>query len=156
WPNSFQDVQNFREALCLEQNPNGCPAFSPWVSPAFDDERGKNDQDERTYSAYVNLKFGNDSGAVPFDGNLGVRVVRSESTAHGFLTVNAFGVPSQLPPGHTADEYVGFAGFDDPIAAETQYTDVLPSLNLRFKLTDKLQARLAIAQGLSRPALSPF
>jgi len=153
WPAGFQAVQEFRETLCREQNPNGCPAFSPWVPPAFDDEngRGKNDQDERTYSAYVNLRFGSDAGAVPFDGSLGVRVVRSESTAHGFLTLNAFGVPSTLPPGHTADEYVGLAGFDTPIAAENQYTDVLPSLNLRFKFTDDQMLRMALARQVARP-----
>jgi len=154
WPNSFQDIQAFRDTLCLEQNPGGCPAFSPWVAPKFDQHNGRNDQDERTYSAYVNLKFGHDSGAVPFDGNLGVRVVRTEGTAHGFLTVNAFGVPAELPPGHTADEYVGFAAVANPISEENQYTDVLPSLNLRFKLTDTLQARLAIAKALSRPDFS--
>jgi iron complex outermembrane receptor protein len=154
WPNSFQAVQEFRETLCHELAPNGCGAFSPWVAPAFDDENGRNDQDERTYSAYVNLKFGADMGAVPFDGNVGVRVVRSTNTAHGFVSLVPFGIPSNLPPGHTADEYVGLAGFDTPLAADTQYTDVLPSLNLRFKLTDKLQARLAIAKALSRPDFS--
>jgi iron complex outermembrane recepter protein len=154
WPNTFGSIQDFRETLCLEQNPNGCPAFSPWNDPEFDENQGRNSQAERTYSAFVNLKFGVDSGAVPWDGNLGVRVVRTENTAHGFLTVTAFGVPSELPPGHTADEYVGFAGFSAPIDEETTYTDVLPSLNLRFKFTDKLQARLAIAQALSRPDFS--
>lgn len=154
WPNTFGSVQEFRETLCLEQNPNGCPAFSPWVAPDFDEERGRNDQEERTYSAYVNLKFGSDDAAVPFDGNLGVRVVRTENTAHGFLTVNAFTIPTELPPGHTADEYVGFAGFAEPIDEETQYTDVLPSLNLRFKFTETLQARFAIAKALSRPDFS--
>jgi TonB-dependent receptor len=154
WPNGFQDVQEFRETLCHEMNPDGCPGFSPWIAPAFDEHNGRNDQEERTYSAYVNLRFGSDAGALPFDGNLGVRVVRTENIAHGFLTVNAFGVPAQLPPGHTADEYVGFAAVAEPIDADTQYTDVLPSLNLRFKLTEKLQARLAIAKALSRPDFS--
>jgi iron complex outermembrane receptor protein len=154
WPSGFQAVQDFRETLCHETNPGGCPGFSPWVAPHFDEHNGRNDQEERTYSAYVNLKFGSDSGAVPFDGNLGVRVVRSEGTANGFLTINSFGVPDPLPPGHTADEYFGFAGFSNPISADTQYTDVLPSLNLRFKLTEKLQARLAVAKALSRPDFS--
>jgi iron complex outermembrane receptor protein len=158
WPNSFQQIQQFRDTLCHEMSPNStCAPFSPWIPPAFDtvNKRGMNDQDERTYSAYINLKFGADLGSVPFDGNLGVRVVRSENQAHGYFSLRALDLGNtQIPTGHVASEYVGFTGFDDPLTEETQYTDVLPSLNLRFKLTEQLQARLAVAKALSRPDFS--
>jgi iron complex outermembrane receptor protein len=38
-----------------------------------------------------------------------------------------------------------------PITADSDYTKVLPSLNLRIHLTDKLQLRLAASEALTRP-----
>src|SRR5581483_2371459 len=97
--------------------------------------------------------FGSEVGGLPYDGNLGVRVVRTLDTASGFVTMTSFGakdVPSTLNPAG----YVFFPGFSTPLSAKNDYTDVLPSLNLRLHWADHLQSRLAVSEGLARPDFS--
>ncbi|MEE7547731.1 TonB-dependent receptor, partial [Xanthomonas sp. Kuri4-1] len=93
-----------------------------------------NTQNEKTYAAYGVLRFGVDSGAIPFDGNIGVRVVRTELSSEGVRTA-------------TDAEGGGLL----PVSAQQTYTDVLPSLNLRWFLRDNLQWRFAASRGVSRP-----
>ncbi|HBK44939.1 MAG TPA: TonB-dependent receptor, partial [Xanthomonadaceae bacterium] len=92
-----------------------------------------NTQNEKTYAAYGVLRFGTD-GDIPFDGNIGMRVVRTEVSSQGVRTA-------------LASEGGGFL----PVDVEQSYTDVLPSLNLRWMLTDQLQWRFAASRGVSRP-----
>ena len=93
-----------------------------------------NNQREKTYAAYGVLRFGTDDWGVPFDGNVGVRVVRTEVTSDGVRT-------------GTDIEGGGLL----PVNVEQSYTDVLPSLNLRWMFTDQLQLRFAASKGISRP-----
>jgi len=93
-----------------------------------------NTQTEKTYTGYGLLRFGVDSGAVPFDGNIGVRVVRTEVTSDGVRS------------GTDAE-----GGGLIPISVKQSYTDVLPSLNLRWFLQDNLQWRFAASRGITRP-----
>jgi TonB-dependent receptor len=92
-----------------------------------------NTQSEQTYAAYGVLRFGRDAGALPFDGNVGVRVVRTELESAGVMT-DPNDLSSLLP-----------------ITVQQSYTDVLPSLNLRFFLSENLQWRFAASKGISRP-----
>jgi len=152
WPQTFATLQNFQTILCQQLNPSCVNGWAPAGTGSQD--AGLNTQDERTYSAYLVARFGADSGPLPFDGNIGVRVVRTLDTAHGFLSVSSFSIPNPLPPGHTANEYVALNAFYSPINERNTYTDVLPSLNLRFHLTDNLQARVAVAKAIARPDFS--
>ncbi|MCC5095206.1 TonB-dependent receptor [Xanthomonas sp. NCPPB 2922] len=93
-----------------------------------------NAQTEKTYAAYGVLRFGVDSDSIPFDGNIGVRVVRTEVGSTGVRT----GTDSE-------------GGGLIPVDAQQTYTDVLPSLNLRWMLSDQLQWRFAASRGISRP-----
>jgi TonB-dependent receptor len=101
-----------------------------------------NTQDEQTYAAYAMLRFGFEMG-VPIDGNLGVRVLRTENTASGSVRLS---YRSDLGPDST------ITTVDQPFTESQEYTKVLPSLNLRARLTPTLQARFAASKGLSRPA----
>ncbi|MFL8093096.1 TonB-dependent receptor, partial [Xanthomonas vasicola] len=92
-----------------------------------------NTQNEKTYAAYGVLRFGVD-GNIPFDGNIGVRVVRTKVGSQGVRT------------GADAE-----GGGLIPVDAQQTYTDVLPSLNLRWMLSDQLQWRFAASRGISRP-----
>ncbi|CAD1791148.1 TonB-dependent receptor [Xanthomonas arboricola] len=93
-----------------------------------------NAQTEKTYAAYGVLRFGVDSDSIPFDGNIGVRVVRTEVGSTGVRTGTD-----------------GEGGGLIPVDAQQTYTDVLPSLNLRWMLSDQLQWRFAASRGISRP-----
>jgi TonB-dependent receptor len=61
----------------------------------------------------------------------GLRVERQDQTVGGFLTAG---------------------GVSTPLTVENDQTDIFPSLNVRFDLTDDLVLRLAAQTGISRPS----
>ena len=106
----------------------GQPAF---LAPTF---RGT----EKGYSAYLQARYAFDIG-VPVDGLIGIRAIRTEDNINGFTTV----------PGATAGSTV-----DLPVIRNNSYTDYLPNVSLRAKLTRELQLRLAFTQTRTRPAFA--
>ncbi len=62
---------------------------------------------------------------IPISGNFGVRYVKTENTAFGYLNIGA----SQL----TGDELNALS-----LPTEHDYSNVLPSFNVKFELTDEL------------------
>jgi iron complex outermembrane receptor protein len=111
---------------------------------------GTNDQHERTTAGYTQLRFAFDDLPMPIDGNVGVRVVHTKSQANGYTTFTAAAVPDgaggvTVPP---------FTSFAVPETFDNSYTNVLPSLNLRMKVGNTLQFRLAAAKAIARPELS--
>lgn len=109
----------------------------------------RNTQGEKTYTAYGLVKFGFDDLPVRIDGNIGVRVVKTDVATSGFSvqTPQAEDANGNVIPGNGPISFV-------PISVSSEYTSVLPSLNLRFHLTDQLQLRLAASKGLTRPDFS--
>jgi iron complex outermembrane recepter protein len=111
-------------------------------------------------SAYVMMRFAAfDNGAVPIDGNFGVRVVRIENTSTGYYdqkgmfataaVLDTDGNPVLDADGNPVTERVNIAGipnlFDGSLIRSdgTTITRALPSINLRFKFSDAVQVRLA-------------
>lgn len=103
----------------------------------------RNTQGEKTYTGYAVARFGIDSG-LRIDGNIGVRVVKTEVSTDGFSVETPQVTDADGNPINGPIRYV-------PISADSSYTKVLPSLNLRFHLMDGLQLRLAASKGLTRP-----
>lgn len=89
--------------------------------------------DETVTGGYAQLLF-KSQGSLPIDGNIGVRVVqtRLNVTGNQNSTVNGTVVLT-------------------PLDIDASYVSVLPSGNVRFGLTDKLQLRLSASQTLTRP-----
>ena len=109
----------------------------------------RNTQGEKTYTAYALAKFGSDSFALPFEGNIGVRIVKTKVNTSGFQ-----GYSEQVQTGtdDNGDPVYGNGPINyQAISVDSNYTKALPSLNLNFHLTDKLQLRLAASEALSRP-----
>jgi TonB-dependent receptor len=109
-----------------------------------------NTQGEKTKSVYGIVYFGNDEAlGVPFDGNIGVRVVRTdvEASGHGLY-------PDLSGTGVSNDLKAIYNGSYFPLSEHSHYTNTLPSLNLRFKFTPDLQWRLAASKAMSRPDFS--
>ncbi|HEV7138659.1 MAG TPA: TonB-dependent receptor [Steroidobacteraceae bacterium] len=157
WPNSFALLQSFRNAVCNEKPNSNCAGYT-WTpaslvqAPGSAPAGGLNTQNEHTYAAYLELPFGAHVGALPFEGNVGVRVVRTVDAANGYLVVSQF-LPNP-PKGFSAAGYSAFNASAQALTANDSYTDVLPSLNLVFHLRRDLQSRLAISEGMSRPDFS--
>ena len=106
---------------------------------------------EKTADLYVEQTF----AASNWSGNLGVRVVRTATTAN-----TASAVPTAVwayPAGYqtTTQTWVVNYGTSQPIGANGNYTLALPSLNLAYWVVPQaLQARLALAETMARPNLS--
>jgi TonB-dependent receptor len=141
YPDTYYALHNITTQLCEEINPaSSCPTFA---LSAFGNAQS-NIQRERTYSAYGSLKFDFDSLHLPLSGNIGLRWVRTESTAEGFVVepTPISGAPAGGPV---------FTGLSQAIVAKNNYNDFLPSLNLLYKITPTLQARFAAARAVTRP-----
>ncbi|AMX03415.1 TonB-dependent receptor [Microbulbifer thermotolerans] len=132
---------------------------------------GINEQNEKTRAIYVSLRFGDDSGdtlGLPFDGNFGMRFVETETTAYGrsvaggigdscYIRDNASNITG-IKPGDcaNADAFVSafLSELGDYKSFSNKYTNMLPSLNLRFMLQEELQLRFGLSRGMVRPAFS--
>ena len=90
---------------------------------------------EQSVAAYgqANFKF---EGAVPIDGTIGLRVVSTKDDIQGQSFT------------------VGSPGDPEPVDFENEYTDILPNANLRARLTDQLQLRLAATKTRTRPSFT--
>jgi TonB-dependent receptor len=110
-------------------------------------------------------RFGQDSGFLGrFDGNIGVRVVRTTNDASGALILPTRSANSMTGASCTAQygaaacktlidilTFTG-AGGSTPIIAHNTYNDVLPTLNTRFYLNDKAILRFAVGRTIARPS----
>jgi TonB-dependent receptor len=157
YPASYATLHSYHDILCQQANQqtgsnNAC---APWTPATFGtDPAGTNDLSERTGAFYTQLRFGFDDLKYPIDGNIGVRYVQTLLTAHGYTVFNP--TVTQPAPGSTVigPEIPNIAAFSSRQDFDNHYHNVLPSLNLRMKATDKLQFRFAAAMGISKPDYS--
>lgn len=129
---------------------------------------GVTELQEKTQAAYVYTRFGNDTAFFGrgLDGNIGLRVVKTNTDSNQVITLPAIttACPPATNPGADCTAFnraVQFAngGPLDGADISKEYTNVLPSLNLRAFLTDTLQARFAVSRAILRPEmyqLQPF
>ncbi len=160
FPGSYQKLHDYAKQLCEESHGVGADICGqswtgiPWSPATFDpnDLSSLNKQKERTQSLYTQLRFGFDDLKMPVDGNLGVRVVRTDNKADGAVVLTAGAAPQG------ASSSIGtlptFNGSSTQLQTSNSYTNVLPSLNLRMKARSDLQFRFALAKAVSRPDFS--
>lgn len=92
------------------------------------------DEQVTTIFAMTNLEAGDLSG------NFGVQIVSTDQQATGYDSV---------PVAPTADGTVNAVAVSDG----DKYTDILPSLNLTYALTDEQNIRMAVARTMSRAVM---
>ncbi len=136
--------------------------WSPLDSSSYN-STSENNQTEQTYATYGLLRFGHDTlfgRDLPLDGNIGLRVVRTETTASG--AGNTLSVPSLTNCAGSAACIAALkfsAGTSITTSGAgssggTDYTDVLPSLNLRLHISPQLQLRFAASKAVVRPTMA--
>jgi TonB-dependent receptor len=137
----FKKVHGYADQVCQVS-----PCWAKWNPAQYGDDKGRNEQNERTQAVYGQLRFGFDDWKYPVDGNVGVRAVYTQADAVGntILTVPNYQQNPGIPVLEPKAELQTF---------HNAYSSVLPSLNLRMKASDKLQYRLALSKGVSRPDL---
>jgi len=91
--------------------------------------------DEQITTAYARANLDTQWGSVPVRGNFGVQVQRVDQSSTSRYW------DSTRPDGQNVQ----------PITRGKEYTDVLPSLNLAFSLTQDQTLRVALAEQVARP-----
>jgi TonB-dependent receptor len=147
------------DSLVKNLKDNGSVVQSAWVNgsgwaPDTFRDGDTNVQQENTYAAFALLRFGKELGSKTLDGNVGVRVVQTDYTASGSAR-QADWTQHPLLNNNGDPDFVAKWGTGAwlPNHFEDSYQDVLPSLNLRLKLTPELQLRLAASKAIARPSL---
>lgn len=101
---------------------------------------------EKVDSFYLMANIESEAFTLPVTGNVGVRVVKTDTKSIGI---------QQLEAGAVGDSIVddnGVVSTDyQHVNYGPEYTDTLPSLNLNFALTDKDNLRFALAKVMGRP-----
>ncbi|MCY4338158.1 MAG: TonB-dependent receptor [Gammaproteobacteria bacterium] len=100
---------------------------------------------EEVLAGYLKANFEGADGR--FSGNVGVRVVHTDLTSAGYGS--DLGSLSRSIGGSRT-----IVGRTSEVSESRSYTEVLPSLNMRFELTDDVVARLGLARTMARPTLS--
>lgn len=91
--------------------------------------------EEASYAGYIQSKYAFLLGGVDVDGTVGVRIVKTDGEYSGFSrVVDPAGAVSIVPQ-----------------SANRQYTDILPSVQSRFRFSPEWQMRLAFNQTRTRP-----
>jgi len=148
----FRNYQNWADqVVAVSTAPgvnNGCCQWVPWdgdYSTKFpaNDGLGVNPQNQQTTAAYTQVSFKHGR----WDGNVGVRFVRTEAVGSGQLVFST----GNFGPGAPADDMAFANGASVATSGSNSYDDVLPSFNLRYKPTDNFFLRLAVAKGIARP-----
>jgi iron complex outermembrane recepter protein len=104
------------------------------------------DVTEKVVAGYVTAGFGGDHWA----GNVGVRVVNTKTTSVGFQAPLIGAQRASM-----GDDQLQFTfGPLSPITIRNEYTDVLPSANLKFDVNDKAVLRFAVSKTVTRPTLT--
>ena len=169
YPKSYAKLHGYYNELCNEYNAqlkaqfgsgaaqHDCSAM--WSPAGFGDgSPNSNQQHERTSTAFAQLRFGFDEAyQVPVDGNVGLRTVQTKYRTTGFHSMTNSANNASIPSGATVvggpiptfNNYIN-SGVQ-PVAVDHNYTDLLPSLNLRWRLAPNTQLRFAYAKAISRP-----
>ncbi|MDX3773364.1 TonB-dependent receptor [Chromatiaceae bacterium AAb-1] len=109
------------------------PAAADLAAPlSSSDLRNSYNIQESIRAAYAMLYLDTELASLPLKGNIGVRLAQTAQTSSGHAA---------------ADEVT------TPVTFNSDYTDVLPSLNLALNLTDTVVTRFAAAKVVTRPDL---
>jgi len=105
-------------------------------------------------SAFAMASFDTELGGIPISGNFGVRVVNTTTESETFRTdifISRNEGGSRVDEGGNPNPFRASEINTRPVVFENDYTNVLPSLNINFALTDEVQLRTALYRSMSRP-----
>lgn len=136
YPGSYADIHNAAIPYYVAGS-----GYDVTYKQTLLDAAHTNVQNEKTYAAYGMLDFGVDDANL--SGNVGLRAVRTTNAAQGFLVY----------PDQALAPYLG-TGQSSPISARNEYTDILPSLNVKWEFVPNVIARFAFSKAIARPDFS--
>lgn len=115
-----------------------------------DRDRGSGSVRENTYSAYLQATFAGNFGDSRWSAMAGARLVHTDVLAKGFSVTLLDIIANPNDPTAAIPVYSPTV----PVSATNNYTYLLPTVNFRLDVTDRLTARLAGSRTLTRPTLT--
>lgn len=111
---------------------------------------GDRDVQETITAGYVMANIDTEFADTPVYGNIGVRVVKTETHSDGWGD-KVYITSRENENGDTVwDSLINPTGEIEAVTLDSEYTEVLPSLNLTFELTDEFYVRAAAYRAMSR------
>lgn len=111
---------------------------------------GDRDVEETITAAYIMANIDTEVAGMPVFGNVGVRVVKTETHSQGWGD-KVYITSRETNDGNIVwDSVVNPTGEIERVTLDSDYTEVLPSLNLTFKVTDEFYVRTAAYRSMSR------
>ncbi|MFT5711790.1 MAG: iron complex outermembrane receptor protein [Glaciecola sp.] len=108
-------------------------------------------------AAYADFVFQGDLGDVPWTVNLGFRYTETDSKASG-LQAKLLDIRDNPTDGTILDqvysEDTNGQRISSPISISNSYSNLLPSLNVKFQIEDDMLLRFAYSETLTRPTMS--
>jgi iron complex outermembrane recepter protein len=123
----------------FDQSPTG-------AAPPEDPTQTFSDR-ETSYAGYVKANFGFDLASFPVDGNVGLRIVDTDSDRKGEQIVITPNVPPPATPTSFTFSYV-------PTGSDKNTIDWLPSLNARLEFQDDLFLRFGASETVTHPTFA--
>lgn len=106
--------------------------------------------EEDILSLYLDMTFEGELVDLPWQLNLGVRYTQTDSKLSGFTTELS---DLTAIPGDPSDLNEVYANDGTDVSASNDYTNVLPSMNLRLDLSDEMLVRMGYSKTLTRPTM---
>ncbi len=99
---------------------------------------------------HANIRLGDDGSTIPWTLNAGFRWVETDVTSNG--TERTLTDLTPIPNDPT--EFAATFAADNPVTAESSYSNFLPSVNFKVEPVEDLVLRMAFSKTLTRPGLS--
>ncbi len=151
--------QEYLEGLGNPQTQNipgfnyGDGAVGPNFTGTFDlalDNGSIRDIGEKTWALFARANFETHVIDMPFHFNVGLRQENTHLTSAGFGQVPVEIVPSSGDP----TLLTVILSDPQPVSTKSNYSYLLPSLDMKLEVTDKLHLRVDISRTLTRPGLN--
>lgn len=141
----IKDIEAYKNELNAIK---GLDAFSLSLVP-----RASNQIEEKTSGAYVQVNFGGgEIGGMPWAGNVGLRYFNTSVISSGVDQLLT-GVRRNDPNNPNATALLVEYSNETNIVIENDYSDILPSMNLKLDLDDNWLVRVAAAKVITRPTI---
>jgi iron complex outermembrane recepter protein len=153
WPGPFQNYPSDFASGLGGSFPRNVWYFTPSELSNFDAlYTNRNPVTREDWSSEYSLRETSDAAYIQgnlagsrWSGNIGLRLVETREHA-----INNTGVPASTPGAITTSAFGPFIG----VETDHSYFDVLPSLNVKYDVTQDLLARFAAARTMTRPDYS--
>ncbi len=136
---SVEDYDAYRESLTGDTG---------YFDPA--DQSDAYNVQEEIISAYIDFSFEGQLGDLPWAANVGVRYSQTDTELGGITTelLDLTEIPND-----PSDLNEVYSDGSTPVSANNSYTNLLPSVNVKFDLTDEMVLRVAYSETLTRPTM---